>query len=205
MERGRRKESQMSILASVTNPSQVQFVVSSATIQLADGTAVTLRPMQPTDVTAILEMHDRLLSDTIYYRYLHPYKPTFEELDHLARLDRAMGAAFVAVIKEDEKDRVIGLGFYQTEAQNRTIGQPAFLVEDEYQNRGVGWALAGLVIQHARTSGLQVLDALIHYANRKMMRLIEKSGVPYKAKLSYGACEVRISLQDCGRLYNVSA
>ncbi len=181
---------------SVAAPSQVQFIVSSTTFRLTDGTPVSLRPMQPGDVPALLEMHGRLSPDSIYYRYLHPYKPTFEELDRLARMDRAIGAAFVGVTQEPGKERVIGLGFYQTEAENRATGQPAFLIEDEYQNQGLGRALARLVIEHARLNGLKVLNAVIHPANRRMMHLIKKSGMPYKARLSYGACDVRISLRD---------
>ncbi len=142
----------------------------------------------------ILAMHDRVSSDSVYYRYLHPYKPTVEELDRLARLDRAMGAAFVATVHEERKEKAIGLGYYQTEPEDRTAGQPAVLIEDEYQNRGVGRALARLVLEHARTNGIQVLDALLHPANRRMMDLIEKSGLPFKANLSYGAYEVRIAL-----------
>lgn len=184
----------MSTLTRFAPQSQVQFITSSTTITLADGTPVTLRPMQPEDIPALLEMHNRMSSDSIYYRYLHPYKPTCEELDHLARLDRAMGAAFVAVISDSGKAKVIGLGLYQIEADSRTAGQPAFLIEDEYQNRGLGRALAQLVIEHARLNGLQFLNALIHPENRRMMHLIQKSGLPYEAKLAYGGCEVRISL-----------
>jgi RimJ/RimL family protein N-acetyltransferase len=180
----------------VAAPSQVQFIVSSTTFRLTDGTPVTLRPMQSSDVPALLEMHDRLSPDSIYYRYLHPYKPTFEELDHFTRMDDAKGGAFVAVIPEVGKEKVIGLGFYQTEAENRAAGQPAFLVEDEYQNQGLGRALARLVIDHARLNGLKVFDAVIHPANRRMMELIKKSGMSYEAKLSYGAYDVRISLRD---------
>lgn len=102
----------------------------------------------------------------------------------------------MAIVDEEWKEKVIGLGYYQTEPEDRTAGQPAFLIEDKYQNQGVGRALARQVIVRARTNGIQVLDALIHPANRRMMYLIEKSGLPFKAKLAYGACEVRIALQD---------
>ncbi len=189
----------MSTLVSVAIPSPVKFVVISTTLQLADGTHVALRPMQVTDVPAILEMHDRLSSDSIYYRYLHPYKPTVEELERLARLDRSLGAAFVAVITEAGKEKVIGLGYYQTDVEDRTAGQPAFLVEDQFQNRGLGRALARFVTQHAEMNGVRVLDALVHPANRRMMRVIEASGFSYEAKLGYGACEVRVSLQEPSR------
>jgi RimJ/RimL family protein N-acetyltransferase len=189
----------MSTLNSVAISSPIQFVDSLVSVRLADGTAVVLRPMQPKDVRRVVEMHDHLSADTIYFRYLHPYEPTFEEVESLAHLDGVNGATFVAVIKEAGDERVIGLGFYRTDAQDRTIAQPAFLVEDQFQNRGLGRALARLVIEHARQNGVRVFDALIHPANRRMMRVIQASGFSYEAKLGYGACEVRVSLQEPGR------
>ncbi len=183
-------------LTKLCAPSPVEFTVTSETVQLADGTCVALRPMQEGDVAAVQEMHDRLSFDSLYYRYLHPYRPTSEELCHLARLDPSSGAAFVAVMPLEGKDQVIGLAYYQSDANDCSTGQPAFLVEDRYQNQGVGSTLQRMVVQQARANGIKVFDALIHPANSRMMHMIEKDGLSYEAKLSYGAIEVRISLQE---------
>ncbi len=188
----------MSTLASVDIYSQIQFVEPSASISLADGTAVVLRPLLPRDVGRVIDMHERLSAETIYLCYLHPYKPTVEEVEGLAKLDGADGAAFVAAIEEAGAEKVIGLGFYRTDALDRGIAQPAFVVEDQFQNRGLGRALARLVIQHAEMNGVRAMDALIYPANRRMMHLIEASGLTYEAKLGYGACEVRVWLQEPG-------
>lgn len=181
---------------STATPSQVRFFVGSTFIQLSDGTPVVLRPLQTQDARRVLEMHDRLSADTIYFRYLHPYKPTVEQVESVARLNGADGAAFVAIVKEPDREKVIGLGYYQTEAESPDTGQPAFLVEDDYQNRGLGRALARLIIEHARMNGIRVFDALIHPSNQRMMRLIQASGFSYEAKQSYGAYQVRVSLLD---------
>jgi len=40
-------------------------------------TAVTIDPAHPDDVPAILDMHQRLSSNSLYLRYLVPYVPAY--------------------------------------------------------------------------------------------------------------------------------
>lgn len=182
----------MSSLTSVAPPTRVQFIVSPTRIELADGTTVLVRPMRPEDVPLVLEMHDRLSADTIYFRYLHPYKPTFAELDSLARCRNEEGAVFVLVV--EPLGKVIGLVFFKIDPTDPTTAQPAFLIEDGFQNKGLGRALTRLLVQDAVMKGIRVFEATVHPANRKMMHLFETSGLPYEAKLAYGSYEVRVRL-----------
>lgn len=162
---------------------------------LRDGAVVVLRPMRESDIDLLADMHERLSPDTLYFRYLHPYKPTRDELACLARLNNGQGAAFVAVTAE-EPERVVGIALYCRETSNPTIAQPAFLIEDAFQCRGLGQALSALLIEHALLDGISALNTTIHPSNAKMMRLIQKAGFPYQARLEYGALEIRISLHD---------
>lgn len=188
----------MYTLADTALQTPVHFLYGARITNLRDGTPVVLRPMRPCDVPFVLEMHDRVSAEALYFRYLHPYHPTVEEIDGLARMKEKEGTAFVAVTQEPV-ERVIGVALYRIEPEAPTVAQPAFLVEDQFQGQGVGQALAQLMVAHASENGVRAMNALVHPANRKMMRLFEQSGLRFQAKLSYGAFEVHAVLPAADR------
>ena len=158
---------------------------------------LTFRKMRTSDLRSISQMHGRASPDTLYYRYLHPYKPTVCDMRDLARVRGEQGAVYVAVL-EEPLGQVVGIACYKTDPHNRTVGQTAFLVEDAYQNRGIGRTLVARVIEDAFLNGIHVLEASIHPSNQRMLHLFEKSGYPYHATFSSGSIEAQILLYDRG-------
>lgn len=171
------------------------YIGSPVRVSLPDGTPVILRQMEPGDIRPTVEMHERLSADTLYWRYLHPYKPTLAELDGMARMRREEGAAFIAVI-EGPAEKVIGLGLYRRDPREPAAAQFAVLIQDEYQGQGLGRALIQSLVQHALANEISFADATVHPENRKMMHLIQKGGLRYTAKLVYGAIELRVFLRE---------
>ena len=158
-------------------------------------TAVTIRPATPQDVYALLEMHARLSSDSLYSRYLRQYRPSYEELEELTRLSAAEGAAFVAV-SEFPWETVIGFGYYLIDkGRQPKTAEPAFLIEDRFQGRGLGTALAHHLAEHARQNGIQILEAIVHQANEPMLNIFKRIGQMIKQSVSYGAVELSIQLE----------
>ncbi len=188
----------MSTLANAAVAFQYQPIENSLRLGLANESLVAIREMRPDDARLILEMHDRLSADSVYYRYLHPYRPTTEEIDSLHRMTDRQGAAFVAATDEPQ-ERVVALAFYRRNVENPTIAQPAILVEDQFQGHGLGRALMQILCQHAILNNIQIFDIVIQPTNRRSMRLIQRSGLPFQAELAYGSLEVRVELQASGR------
>lgn len=160
---------------------------------LDDGTVVVMRPIRLADVPLIQDMHQRLSPTSIYYRYLHAYRPTYEDISHLCHLDDGEGAAFVAII-EAPRETVIGLAYYLVDKAQPNTAEPAILIEDRFQGQGLGTMLMQHLSQYALNQGIHVFNALIHADNRRMMRLIHGSGLPFEKKFVYGAREVRVLL-----------
>ena len=78
--------------------------------QMPGETAVDIRPVRPSDVQAILEMHERLSTDSLFLRYLVPYVPA-NLPDHVREIcsrPADQGAALVATVGS----RVVGFGYY---------------------------------------------------------------------------------------------
>lgn len=72
-----------------------------------------------------------------------------------SRLNEAGGGALVAVHQET----VVGVVYYVT-VDGKTA-EPAILVEDSYQHRGIGRRLATALVQLAHSRGIETFNALI--------------------------------------------
>ncbi|MBE7550717.1 MAG: GNAT family N-acetyltransferase [Anaerolineales bacterium] len=164
-------------------------------ILLSDGTRVTLRPVQPDDALPTQEMHQRLSLVNIFYRYLRPHRPAPEEIEHLCRLNENEGAAFVAVL-ETRPTRVVGLAYYLLEPQHPDLTtEMAILIEDNFQGLGLGYGLFQLLREKAETQHVQAFKLLLHPNNRQMMRLIQRTGLPFVEKMVHGVREVQLFLE----------
>jgi L-amino acid N-acyltransferase YncA len=137
-------------------------------------TAVTIRPARPDDVQAILDMHRRLSSNSLYLRYLVPYLPDYvpAHLRAVCRQSPQQGATLVAV----HEGQVIGFGYYIIKPEQPDTAEPALLIEDQFQGQGIGKRLLNQLITAARAQGVIFFDALTHNTNQRMLRLLNRSG-----------------------------
>lgn len=165
------------------------------TISLNNETGVVIRPIRPTDAILIDEMHSRLSPESIYYRYLQPRCPTLAEIQRLCQLKDGEGAAFVAVVAGFQ-DMIIGLAHYLIDSQGPYLtAEPALLIEDRFQGRGLGQALFQRLNRQALAQQVRAFNLVMHPANRQMMRIVQRSGLPFEAKAGYGIQEVHLRLE----------
>lgn len=155
---------------------------------------VLFRPARASDVPALLAMHARLSAQSLYSRYLGPYRPTARDLERLCRLSELEGAMYVAETTGPLAE-VVGYACYVRDADQPQVAEPAVLVEDRYQRRGLGWALLRQISQHARQNGIAAFAALVHHDNAAMLGLIESSGFAYTLAPDQDAVEVRLHLE----------
>lgn len=171
--------------------------MATETIQLANGVVVTLRPFHPRDVVAILEMHRRSSMTSLFYRYLRSYHPTFEEIQRLYQLDEENGSTFVAVV-EFPWETVIGLAAYYIidKPPQSVTAEPAFLIEDRFQGQGLGRVLFNRLIRHALGQGIDAFNFYIEPGNKRMMHVIQRSGLPFEEKIVAGTRQVQMQLNS---------
>lgn len=168
--------------------------MSMNVFRLRDQTAVAVRPARPHDWVLLDEMHDRLSPASLYFRYVSYSKPACQELRRLCRLDQSKGNILVATIEEPE-ETVIGLAYYRVEAgTNPLTAEPALLVEDRFQGKGLGALLSRLLVERARQQGIAEFQTLIYGGNDLVMRVLRRSGLPFESHYAYGMREIRISI-----------
>ncbi|CAN5566217.1 hypothetical protein BH10CHL1_BH10CHL1_07450 [soil metagenome] len=159
--------------------------------------AVTVRPIRPSDIRLIDEMHQRLSPDSIYYRYLQPRIPSMSEIEQVCRLDPAKGAGFVATVQRDT-EIVVGIAYYVRELQEQQpTAELGILVEDQFQGKGIGRNLWQRMQQHALANTIRKLRVLFHPNNLRMARLVRGSGFAYQAKRDGGLSEYLVALGEC--------
>lgn len=152
-----------------------RFTATSA--RLKDGTSVILRAARPADARAVDAMHERVSSQSLYFRYLSTAKPDSELTHRLCGINRRRGAALVAVRKAD--GAVIAMACFVKGAQG--AAEPGILVEDQYQGMGLGRRLWERLVRYARSAGVVVFDAVVHPDNDPVMGLVCRCPEPVLA------------------------
>jgi acetyltransferase len=144
-------------------------------------------------------MHEHLSAASNEQRYLRPYQPTLDDSQRICQLSTSQGAAFVAVV-ETPGEAIIGYAYYVIAPGSQPLtAEPAVVVEDRFQRQGIGRMLVEHLYQRALEQQIAAFDALIHPSNDAVMRLIRRSGLPFKSQFAYGLREVRISLDPARR------
>lgn len=159
---------------------------------------VILRPITAADAPALAGMHERSSQSSLYARYLRHHRPSFEELRALCTLPAHVGQAYVAVLDAPAQP-IVGMGYYMVDpGAGAYTAEPALLVEDRYQNRGIGQQLFRRIGQQAARRGMQRFCSVIQANNKAIMAMIARAGFRYSTQFAYGVREITIWLEDEG-------
>lgn len=171
------------------------FKVNSeqAKIMGRNGTWVTVRPVQPRDVSLIEQMHERLSKDSVYFRYLGPRKPATGDFQDLCSMGKRNGMVIVATVDEPG-EKIFGIACYRIDPANPTLAEPAILVEDDYQGCGLGKQIVSALCRRAIQAGVNTFVSYIHPVNQRVLRMIQSSGLPYECRYTDGLKKVSVRL-----------
>ena len=167
-------------------------------VALRDGTAITLRAIRPDDAPRLQAFHARLSPQSIYLRWLsaHPVLSD-DEAANLTRLDYHDRMALVATLAEPGGETIIGVARYAAvPGEGPGVAEAAVVVADAFQQRGLGTLLVTQLLPYARRQGITTLVAEINVQNARMLRFIQRGGLPTTRRLESGSWQVRIRLDS---------
>jgi RimJ/RimL family protein N-acetyltransferase len=145
---------------------------------LGDGTQVTFRPIHPTDEPRITDLFYALSQETIYYRYMSRSKTVpRSEIQDFVFIDHRSELAIVCTVPEAHGEDIIAVGRYYLD-EKTNMAEVAFVVRDDWQNKGIGTELLRYLTQIAIRNGIRGFTAEVLRANRAMQRVFHK--VDYK-------------------------
>lgn len=143
---------------------------------LRDGLHFRLRPVRAEDRRRLLEGFSKLSEKTRHQRFFRSMTSLNEQdLDYLTQVDQRDHVAWAAVDWTAE-ERGMGLGRLIRLAEEPTVGEFALVVIDEYQRRGLGTVLLGLLLLLAEPLGLRALRGVVLSDNEAMLRMMVSLG-----------------------------
>ncbi len=154
-----------------------------------DGYPITVkvRLIRPDDANKIKDLFYGLSEESIFFRFLTPLKTLRRQTLHeFYFVDQESDISLVAVIPEaggSKGEKIIAAGRYLL---NRITNQAEFalLVQDKYQNRGIGTFLLSHMMRIAKSKGVDAFIAYVHPKNVPMIDFIHKTGKLIESKLS---------------------
>jgi len=160
-----------------------------------DGTPVHIRTVEPTDESLLQELFYRCSEKTIYLRFFHHVKAMpHSQAQQLIDVDYRTHLALVAVVDEDGREVIVGVGRYHLDPASN-YADCAFMVRDDWQERGVGRYLVTRLMEVARKRGIEGFTADVLVENTRMMHVFHQCAPgPVSSKMEDGSYHIRFSL-----------
>jgi acyl-CoA hydrolase/GNAT superfamily N-acetyltransferase len=183
-----------------------QVVVSSAGLPeleeletefvTADGIQVRYRPVEPTDESLLQELFYRCSEKTIYMRFFASLKAMpHRQAQRFVDVDFESQLALVGTVQEQEREVIISVGRYHLDPATG-CADCAFMVRDDWQDRGVGRYLLNRLIEVARNRGIQGFTADVLVENTRMMHVFHLCApAPVQSTMDEGVYHISFALK----------
>jgi len=157
-------------------------MLRSSTV-LGDGTLVGFRQMHPTDEARMRDLFHSLSKQTMYYRFMSGVaRLPQRRVRDFVYVDYRDEMAIVGTVPEASGEEIIAVGrYYLNPGTNRA--EVAFIVRDQWQNRGIGTFLLTYLATIARSQGIAGFTAEVLVDNRAMLAVFCKSGFRLRSQL----------------------
>jgi GNAT superfamily N-acetyltransferase len=144
-------------------------------ITLTDGTATRTRELAHADLGPIQALHRRCSLGSRALRY-HAGKCELSRAGWRLLSDPERGTTLVTTTAQ-HTDRIIAMtNVMRTDQQG--VGELAVLIEDAWQSKGLGTALAAHAADVARRAGHHTLTASVAAVNAPMLHVLESLDAP---------------------------
>jgi RimJ/RimL family protein N-acetyltransferase len=171
-----------------------QFSVNDA---LKDGTRVTIRAVRPDDRSRFQEAFQSLEKETIYTRFFSPRNDLSDaELDHAVDVDFMHEVALIVTTLTARGETVIAGGRYiVNQAPNaQRSAELAFIVEEDYQGRGIASRLLANLAELARSQSIFRFEADVLSQNSPMLAVFKRCGFPMRQERDGGVIHLSLAL-----------
>lgn len=151
---------------------------------IADGTQVFFRPVRFTDEEPMRDFFYSLSEETVYHRFFQPVKSLpHSKIMPLVSIDYDKDMAIVATVGDMAGEKVLGVGRYMRSSKEEKMAEVAFMIRDDWQNRGIGRMLLSNLVEIARGHGIEGFIASVLHDNKQMLAVFHSCG--YAVKMSF--------------------
>ncbi len=153
------------------------------TMALDDGTQINFRSIQPSDEPGVRDLFYALSLETVYYRFMSKMKRIpRKQVQDFVYIDHRTDVAIVGTVPEAHGEDIVAIGrYYLNTSTNRA--EVAFVVHDRWQGRGIGGFMMRHLIHVAKRHGIAGFTAEVLRENKRMQRVLQKSGCAVHSEL----------------------
>ncbi len=160
---------------------------------LKGGLKAHIRPLKPTDESMMRDLFYNLSESSVYFRYFSPRRSMpHANLQKYVNLKEEDGISLVVTIGPREDRKMIGEARYMVEPGG-DYPDVAFIVDENYQRRGIAGALLHYLIGIAQERGFKGFKADVLYSNKPMMRVFEKLPYVLEKAIADGVISLKFS------------
>ncbi len=153
---------------------------------------VHFRVIRPSDEEEMRKLFYRFSGQAVYYRYFNPIKTMpHMTMQEYVNVDYLHVMSIVGLIEESGIERIIAEGRYAL-SKDRPYADVAFIVDEKFQNTGIGSFLLEMLIKIARRRGIEGFTADVLTENKPMLKVFEKAPFPMRAVVRSGTYELTI-------------
>ena len=152
-----------------------------------------MRPTSPGDESLIRELLGHVSKEDLRLRFFDSIKEFSDQF--IAKLTDLDGLRAIAFVAFDETSReTLGVVWLYCDSVHET-GEYAILLRSDLKGRGLGWALMQLIIEYAKSEGLNRIDGQILQENSVMLKMCRELGFMVVTDAEdRGVCDVTLTL-----------
>jgi RimJ/RimL family protein N-acetyltransferase len=162
-------------------------------ITLRDGARLRLRPIRPEDQDRLIAFYDRLSRHTAYQRFFTVMKRLPPDWAHLlANVDYERRLALLAEHGPPGDPELVGVARYEPTDQS-DIAEIAFVIQDGWQNRGLGTLMLDALLAAAEARGIRRFRAYVLASNMRMIDLLVRFTDVQERSMESGVTELLLT------------
>ena len=143
---------------------------------LKDGTQIFFRPVKPSDEPALSEMLYSLSAESVQTRYFtHTITFPHRDVQKLTNIDYRNELAIVGVVPGPAGEEIVAIAQYFLDPKTEAA-EVALIVQDEWQQKGMGTFLMEYLAQIARQRGARRFYAKVLPKNKPMLAIFSNLG-----------------------------
>ncbi len=161
-----------------------------------DGLEVMIRPIKPTDEDMMRRLFYNFSDEAKYLRYFTNVRVMpHRNMQKYVNVDYDSILSIVAVIQRGHNERIIAEARYAAYPDRKNYDM-AFLVDEDFQGKGIATFMLNYLIKIARERGIEKLSATVLAQNEKMLIVFDKAPIKPKKRVESGEIEIEFDLKN---------
>jgi acetyltransferase len=147
-------------------------------VTLNDGHNILVRPVRPEDEALYPAFLEHVSAEDMRLRFFSPIRALSHDfIARLTQIDYARAMAFLAI--NEGHNELLGVVRLHSDA-NYQSGEYAILLRSDLKGLGLGWKLMQLLIEYAKSEGLERIEGQVLRENTTMLQMCGELGFKIK-------------------------